>query len=188
MSKSWDATVFDRIYARAADPWDFEASPYERAKYDATLAALGPRVFDHVLEVGCSIGVLTRRLGERAARVLALDGAQAALDQAAARCRDMPWIEFRRAMVPAEFPDGIFDLILFSEVLYFLDAADVSRTALLAQQHLAPGGLIVLVNWTGETDTPTTGNQAATLFQAAAPHLRVKATARTETYRLDILS
>jgi predicted TPR repeat methyltransferase len=188
MTRSWDATIFDRIYARAPDPWDFEGSPYERAKYDATLAAMGARAFDHALEVGCSIGVLTHRLGELAARVLALDGAQAALDQAAARCRDMPWIAFRRAMVPAEFPEGMFDLILFSEVLYFLDAGDVSRTALLAQQHLAPGGLIVLVNWTGETDTPTTGDQAATLFQAAAQHLHVKATARSETYRLDILT
>jgi 2-polyprenyl-3-methyl-5-hydroxy-6-metoxy-1,4-benzoquinol methylase len=188
MTASWDAGVFDRIYARAPDPWDFEGSAYERAKYDATLAALGARRFDHVLEIGCSIGVLTRRLGARAERVLALDGAQAALDQAAVRCRDMPWIEFRRAMVPAAFPDGMFDLILLSEVLYFLDADDVSRTASLAQDHLAPGGLVVLVNWTGETDTPTTGEQACALFQAAAQRLGVVGNMCVATYRIDVLA
>jgi hypothetical protein len=120
--------------------------------------------------------------------VLALDGAQAALDQAAVRCRDMPWIEFRRAMVPAAFPDGMFDLILLSEVLYFLDADDVSRTASLAQDHLAPGGLVVLVNWTGETDTPTTGEQACALFQAAAQRLGVVGNMCVATYRIDVLA
>jgi SAM-dependent methyltransferase len=188
MTGSWDAAVFDRIYARAPDPWDFAGSAYEQAKYDATLGALGARRFASVLEVGCSIGVLTRRLAARADRLLALDVAQAALDRAAARCCDMPWIEFRRAMVPAEFPPGMFDLILFSEVLYFLDSADVSRTALLAQDRLAPGGLIVLVNWTGETDTPTTGEQAVALFQAAADRLRVAASVRSESYRIEVLT
>jgi SAM-dependent methyltransferase len=187
MSASWDAAVFDRLYAQSPDPWDFEASPYERAKYDATLAALGPRRFARALEAGCSIGVLTRRLAARAEQLLALDAAQAALDQAAARCADMPWVTFRRAMLPGEFPDGIFDLILFSEILYFLDAADVARAAALAQDHLAPGGLIVLVNFTGETDTPTTGDEAAALFKAAAHRLHVTARERRETYRIDVL-
>lgn len=188
MTASWDAAVFDRIYAHSPDPWDFEASPYERAKYDATLAALGARRFASVLEAGCSIGVLTRRLAAHADHVLAIDAAQAALDRAAARCRDMPWVAFRRAMLPTEFPDGIFDLMLFSEVLYFLDAADVARTAALAQDHLAPGGLIVLVNFTGETDTPTTGDEAATLFQTAAPRLCATARERQATYRIDVLA
>jgi len=188
MSASWDAAVFDRLYAQSPDPWDFEASPYERAKYDATLAALGPRRFACALEAGCSIGVLTRRLAARVEQLLALDGAQAALDQAAARCRDMPWVTFRRAMLPGEFPDGMFDFILFSELLYFLDAADVARTAALAQNHLAPGGLIVLVNFTGETDTPTTGDEAASLFHAAADWLQPTAHTRHENYRIDVLA
>ncbi len=186
MSTSWDGAVFDRLYARTPDPWDFAASPYEQAKYDATLAVLGERRFGTALEVGCSIGVLTRRLAARADHVLAIDVAQAALDQAAARCRDMAGAEFRRTLVPRDFPAGEFDLILFSEVLYFLDAADVSRTAALAVDRLAPGGLIVLVNWTGETNTPTTGDRAADLFAAAANGLQRTSTLRAETYRIDV--
>jgi SAM-dependent methyltransferase len=186
MSASWDGAVFDRLYAQSPDPWDFAASPYEQAKYDATLAVLGERRFNAVLEVGCSIGVLTRRLATRADSVLAIDVAQAALDQAAARCAGMGGVTFRRAMVPRDFPSGHFDLILFSEVLYFLNAADVSRTAALASDHLAPGGIIVLVNWTGETNTPTTGDDAAALFEAAAAPLQINASLRADTYRIDV--
>ena len=48
-------------------------------------------------------------------------------------------------------------------------------------------GLIVLVNWTGETNTPTTGNEAALLFEASAPRLRVLERRVHPTYRLDVL-
>ncbi len=188
MTASWNAGVFDRLYAESPDPWNFAGSPYERAKYSATLDALGDRMFDHVLEVGCSIGVLTRRLAPRARAILALDVAQAALDQASERCRDLAHVTFRRAMVPAEFPDGLYDLILLSEVLYFLDAPDVTRTATLAQAHLAPGGLVVLVNWTGKTNTPTTGDAAVRLFSEGAGRLRLLRAWREATYRLDVFS
>ena len=118
-SASWDASIFDRLYEKSADPWDFEGSAYEQAKYDATLEALGDRHFADVLEVGCSIGVLTARLALRADRVLALDVAQAALERAAERCRPLPQVAFRLASVPRDFPGGLFDLILFSEGAVF---------------------------------------------------------------------
>ena len=186
MSRSWDADVFDQLYARSPDPWDFTGSAYEQAKYDATLAALDGRRFVQALEVGCSIGVFTRRLAAHCDHLLALDGAQAALDQAAARCQDLPLVQFRRAMVPGDFPPGVFDLILFSEVLYFLDPADISRTASLAQENLASGGLAVLVNWTGETNTPVTGDEAVALFARAALGLRQIKSKHEDKYRLDV--
>ena len=44
---------------RDPDPWEFETSEYEAAKYDATIAALEGRRYATGLEIGCSIGVLT---------------------------------------------------------------------------------------------------------------------------------
>ena len=38
---SLPAAYFEAIYERDPDPWRFQTSAYERAKYDATLAALG---------------------------------------------------------------------------------------------------------------------------------------------------
>ena len=185
---SWDGSVFDRLYAESADPWNFIGSDYEKAKYAATLAVLGTRHFANVLEVGCSIGVLTEQLASRADHVLAVDVAQAALERAAVHCLARPQVEFRLASVPRDFPAGSFDLMLFSEVLYFLDGADIAQTARLAQERLIAGGLVVLVNWTGETNTPTNGNDAAALFQCAAPKLQRVERHVDETYRLDLLS
>ena len=41
-----------------------------------------------------------------------------------------------------------------SEVLYFLDASDIRRTAHRTMASLAANGAVVLVNFLGDTDTP----------------------------------
>jgi hypothetical protein len=52
----------------------------------------------------------------------------------------------------------------------------------------APGGLVLLVNWTGTTDTPCTRDEAARLFIApAASDLHPLRGAVDVTYRLDLL-
>ena len=186
MTRSWDAATFDRLYATNPDPWDFHGSDYERAKYDATLAALPARCGD-LLEVGCSIGVLTNRLAPRCDQLLALDFAEAALIQARLACAAHPHVRFLQAGVPAGWPDGRFDVILFSEVLYFLSPADIDTVAQRATAALQPGGTILLVNWTGPNDAPCTGDRAAELFisECALDHELV---ARESSYRIDKVS
>ena len=180
---------FEERYARDPDPWRFATSVYEADKYEATLAALPSPHYGSALEVGCSIGVLTRALAERCGRLLALDVAEAALGQARERCRDRPEVTFRRAQVPAEWPAGRFDLVLLSEVVYYLRADDVARLADHVRESLEPGGVALLVHWTGETDYPLTGDEAAELFMArTADFLRLTRHAATEQYRLDLLT
>ena len=90
--------------------------------------------------------------------------------------------------VPAEWPTGRFDLIVFSEVLYFLAAADIARCADRIRANLLPGAVIALVNWLGETDDPTTGDEAAERFIAAtAGILTVARQEHHRGYRLDVL-
>ncbi len=84
MKLSLEPAYFDALYAADPDPWQFATSAYEREKYDATLAALPTRI-GSAFEIGCSIGILTRRLAERCNTLLAVDVAKAAL--AAARRR-----------------------------------------------------------------------------------------------------
>ncbi len=185
---SWGEEVFARIYARGEDPWGFEASPYERRKYAATLAALPRDSYASCLEVGCSIGVQTRLLAARCDRVLGIDLSGEALARASARCADLPQVAFARARVPRDWPPGGFDLIVLSEILYFLDRADIAGTARLVLGSLRPGGVVVVVNWTGETDTPTTGDEAAgLLIEGVRPFLGVVASERAPGYRLDVL-
>ncbi len=188
MSGSWDRGVFDRIYARGEDPWDFQGSAYEIAKYDQTLSALPRERFACGLEVGCSIGVQTRRLAERCDRLLALDLAPAAVARAGARCADLAQVTVQLAQVPRDWPPGTYDLIVLSEVLYFLDRADLASVARLVLGSLRADGSVLLVNWTGPTDTPTTGDEAAQAFVAAtASCLAVRLHRQDCSYRLDVL-
>ncbi len=179
---------FDARYAADPDPWNFTASPYERDKYAATLASLPRPHYAAGLEIGCSIGVLTAALAPLCDTLTALDVAEAALAQARARCRDLPHVRLLDAQVPGEWPEGTFDLILLSEVVYYLDAADVARLATRVRESLRPGGDVVLVHWTGETHYPLTGDEAADLFiRETGHHLAADRQIRTEAYRLDVL-
>ena len=182
-----DPHYFEQLYAGNPDPWQFASSAYERDKYAATLAALPPRRFKRGLEVGCSIGVLTRQLATRCDTLLGLDVVQAAVEQARTRCADQPGVTFERMMVPDAWPPGRFDLIVFSEVLYYLGPSGLARAAARTLASLAPDGVVVLVNWLGETGAGCSGEDAATAFIAAAG-LPPQSAMRTEQYRVDVLS
>ena len=115
------ADHFERLYQDNPDPWNFETSAYEHQKYEATLSALGTRRFEMALEVGCSIGILTRRLASRCDRLLGVDFVPAAVAMARSRCAPLPGVSIEQMQIPQQWPEGKFDLILFTEVLYFLE-------------------------------------------------------------------
>ena len=183
------AAYFDDLYGRDPDPWRFETSGYERAKYADTVAALPRPRYGRVLEVGCSIGVLTASLAERADHLVATDVAEAALAVARRRLDAAPQVRFVRGGFPDDAPEGPFDLIVLSEVLYYLSAADLRRAATATVDRLAPGGEVLLVHWLGETpDYPLTGDEAAEGFLSAArPPLTTVRRERRERYRLELL-
>lgn len=180
---------FDDVYRANPDPWNFAASPYEAAKYAATLAAL-PRAHYHAaFEAGCSIGVLTEQLAPRCGSLLSIDVSPAALDQARARCAALPQVRFERRYLPGEFPEGTFDLILVSEVGYYLSMPDLLGFRERCINALRPGGHLLLVHWTPFVhDYPLTGDQVHETFLAAATgeRLRHLSDRREERYRLDL--
>ena len=177
---------FDDLYTADADPWQFRTSPYERDKYAATLAMLDRPRYGSALEIGCSVGVFTRLLAPRCDRLLAIDGSEVALDAAREECRGLSQVTFRVATVPDAFPAGPFDLIVMAEVLYYLTAKDVARTADMARNALCPTGRILCCHWLGETDYPLTGDDAVLALAAAlGPDTFVQDTQRHDAYRLD---
>ena len=185
---SLSPAYFDRLYAADPDPWQFATSDYEREKYAATLAALPRERYASILEVGCSVGVLTRQLAARGDALQALDVSPMALDQARERCAALPHVRFAEARVPTNWPAGTFDLVVLSEVVYYLDRGDVDALALRVAGSVAVQADIILVHWLGETDYPLTDDEAAERFiAAAAPFARVERRSRAEGYRLDVL-
>jgi trans-aconitate methyltransferase len=182
---SLDRDYFDKLYKTAPDPWHFASSDYEQQKYAETIAALPARQFRTGLEVGCSIGILTTLLAARCDQLLAIDVAEAALAQARQNCT-APHVTFANRRVPEEWPLGRYDLIVLSEVLYYLVADDIMRVAACTRQSLQSEGVVLLVHYLGETDYPVTGQDAAEQFLAACalPVLRQRQTA---LYRIDVL-
>ena len=185
-SESLPAAYFDALYAKENDPWCFATSPYEKAKYVATLQALPIARFTNAFEVGCSIGVLTRLLAKRCDRLLAVDVADAALAQARRRCVDLSHVTVERLRVPDQWPEQSFDLILFSEVLYYLSPDDVSRAARRSRDSLRRHGSVLLVHYVLPTNYPCSGDTAAEIFIAEA-QLTPSLQRREASYRLDVL-
>jgi predicted TPR repeat methyltransferase len=185
---SLPASYFDELYARDADPWRFASSPYEREKYAATIAALPRDTYTSALEIGCSIGVLTRQLAARADTLCAIDVAARPLVEARRRCADLAHVRFEQGAVPAHWPEGRFDLIVLSEVVYYLDRADVAALAARVHNAIVPGGDILLVHWLGETHYPLSGDEAVALFTASTGSWTHPLSAtRHAAYRLDLL-
>ena len=186
---SLDRTYFETLYAQKPDPWNFSTSPYEKRKYAATLDVLSRPTYSRALEVGCSIGVFTRLLAGRCDTLLSVDTSARALDQARRDCADLAHVTFRLASLPEEFPDGTFDLIVLSEVLYYFSRTDLARVAAQCEGALTSDGEIVLCHWLGETNYPLGGDEAAEGFtNSVAPRFRTMAMRREPEYRLDLLA
>jgi hypothetical protein len=185
--ESLPVKYFQRIYARKGDPWEFETSEYERAKYEDTLAALPHEQYQGGVEVGCSIGVLTKMLAERCDELLGLDVSDRALDKARERCSELQGVRFACMRVPQTMPEGEFDLVMVSEVAYYWTLADLEKAADgLAERH-AQGGHLVLVHLTEWVpDYPLTGDQVHD-YWLERPEWRRVGGARRERYRIDVL-
>jgi SAM-dependent methyltransferase len=182
---------FDNVYRANEDPWQFASSPYERSKYAATLAALPRPHYERAFEIGGSIGVFTAQLAPRCGHLLSVDVSEAALAQARLRCANLPQVEIKKMQVPGEFPAGQFDLILVSEVGYYLSPPDLARAADQMLAALPPGGQLLLVHWTPVVhDYPQTGDEVHEFFlaktQPGGP-LRHLLGQRQDKYRLDLL-
>jgi SAM-dependent methyltransferase len=175
---------FDSLYAGNSDPWNFETRPYEHEKYAATLQHLPRERYELALELGCSIGVLSRMLAERCNSLLSLDVAESALERARARCRDLANVRFERRTLPDEFPEGQFDLILMSEVGYYFAPSDLRRLGERCVAALKDGGDLVAVHYLPNVpDYPLTGDEVhAVLFELGLEHV---SGFRAERYRFD---
>ncbi|PZE93855.1 SAM-dependent methyltransferase [Curtobacterium sp. MCLR17_039] len=148
---------FDAHYDRKPEGWDFDGSWYEQRKRAVTLAALPRLRYRSALELGCATGVLTAALAERADDVLGTDISAAPLERAAHRA---PTARFVQAALPAEWPDGRWDLVVMSEVGYYLSPADLDATIDRVLGSLDDDGVLVACHWRHPDDEAVSSGDA----------------------------
>jgi LmbE family N-acetylglucosaminyl deacetylase/SAM-dependent methyltransferase len=144
---SLGADFFTDFYAGERDPWGFETRWYEERKRAITLAALPAARYANVLELGSSIGVTTALLADRADALLATDIAESALEVARERLAGRDNVAFERRTLPGDWPHGVFDLIVVSEVGYYLSSAELDVLIDRIRESLAPDATVVTCHW-----------------------------------------
>ena len=145
--ESVPSSIFDEIFSASADPWGYTSQFNEISKFRATIKALPKVQFKNAFEIACAIGVLTEQLAKKCDRLLSVDYSELALVEARKRCRDLPQVRFENMQIPQQFPTESFDLILFSEVGFFLTLEDLHKTKEKIIDRLVPGGYLLMVHY-----------------------------------------
>ncbi len=138
---------FEARYRAEPDPWGYTQSAYERDKYAATLDACGPGPFSRALELGGSIGVFSAPLAPRCLLLDTLDLAPTAVASARTRLDGQAHVQPSVGEIPQDVPSGPYDLVVASEVLYYLESERFARTLTRLAEVLDRGGRIVAVHW-----------------------------------------
>jgi SAM-dependent methyltransferase len=176
-------------YFDEGDPFGFDINPEEQLKFRRTMEVCGEGQLGRVLELGCAVGSFTEVLAPRATDLLALDVSQAAVDQVARRLRDHPNVRTKAMAIPAEFPGEEFDLVVASDVLYYLSVADLRRCLARIEARLADGGAFVAVHYVPRMGSVLNGDEAHDILASHTTLAHVLGE-RTEfgpgrTYRVD---
>lgn len=148
---------FDVLFKVTSDPWSYQDSEYEAKKREALLDSL-PSVFERLLEIGCADGhnLLAIETRYPDTQLVGIDISTEAIQRAKQQSRGK--IDFQRA-----FPGismklhqlyGSFDLLVFSEVLYYIGSKSAWKELLSPMRKLMrPGSIIVAVHPASDAST-----------------------------------
>ncbi|WP_238420835.1 class I SAM-dependent methyltransferase [Gordonia sp. 'Campus'] len=185
--KSLPDSYFHDMYGSSDDPWGFTSRWYEQRKYALTLAALSSPRYGSVFEPGCSIGVLSAELATRADHLLCTDVSPRAVELARRRLDGHDSVDVRVGDIVSDWPSGRFDLIVLSEVLYYLDDTDLDELIARLPESLTPTGEVVAVHWRWRVEEyPRTGDDVHDALRSSALHL--SATYSDTDFCLDVMT
>lgn len=184
---------WNRVFS-TPDPWNYE-SEYEQRKYRHTLELIPEGTLAKAIELGCAEGIFTAMLAERVDHLAAVDLSDNALARATDRCAEHAHVTFAVHDIVDGIPGADFDLIVCSEILYYLrDRSAVERFASQAHDALTPGGHVLMAHANMVSDDRSeTGfdfNEigARTIGEVFSTHrgLEFERELRTELYRVQL--
>ena len=144
---------FDAYYRADPDPWDVGGSVFEQRKRSVVVACLRRARYARAWDPACGTGHLTADVAARCDRLLASDASATAAGLAAERCADLPVSVSHRAL-PEDPADETFtpELVVLSEVFYYLSDTVRAATVALVDRVAAPDAEVVCVHWDGAPD------------------------------------
>jgi LmbE family N-acetylglucosaminyl deacetylase len=181
-------TALDDLHRSDPDPWGVDDRWYESRKRDLTLAVLPRPSYARGLEIGCSTGALAERLADRCLDLLAVDNSPAALEAARRRLADRDHVRVDLVQVPDEWPPGVFDLVVVSEVAYFRSPRELRSLVERVQASLASDGVVVLCHWRHRVDGWVPDARAVRSAFTADDRLPVQATYRDRDVEIVVLA
>ncbi|NUU04213.1 SAM-dependent methyltransferase [Herbaspirillum robiniae] len=183
------AEHFRSLYATSADPWHTADSWYEQRKLSILLAVLPKSRFSSVYEPGCGNGALTLALAGRCERLLASDFCDEAVRLTKERVSAHYHVQISRESLPEQWPSGgepAFELIVLSELCYYLDHEQLRLTVSLSVGSLLPLGHLLACHWKRPFDDRQKDTAAIHTSFAAHAELRACAHYEDEEFRLDL--
>jgi SAM-dependent methyltransferase len=165
INSSTSPEFFESLYTNDADPWSFATSRYEQQRYAAIISALLDRRYLRAFEPGCSIGILTAALAPFCDRLTAIDISPTAVQNAQKYCQRFSHVEVNVGSLPEDMPDGLFDLIVFSEIGYYFTENNLLNLGTVLASRLSRGGILLAAHWLGESpDHALSGDRVHQIF------------------------
>lgn len=145
--KGCTAADFRPVYEETAqDAWNYTRNAFEEDRFGMIVDTLSAIHAAKALEVGCAEGHLTRRLAGSVEDLLACDIMPEAIERARANCDDLDNIRFLAMDVRTHWPEEMFDLVVYSDVLYFFSKREVRRVIRDSAQHVRERGHLLFAN------------------------------------------
>ncbi|WP_256734901.1 class I SAM-dependent methyltransferase [Variovorax sp. dw_954] len=140
---------FDALYAGTDDPYGLRNRWYEQRKRAILMASLPSERFASAYEPGCGAAELTLDLARRCDAVLASDFSVPAVEAARRRTTALANVRVERHHLPVDWPvaEAPFELVVLSEIGYFLEAEAMQQIAALCSATLAPNATLVACDW-----------------------------------------
>lgn len=162
--KSITLAEFEDRFARDADPWATFSNRDEAVKRHAILHALGRTPCGRVLEIAAGNGSNSVAIAPRALRLDATEATDSGTLLVAGTLSGRTRARAIKLVVPGRLPRTRYDAVVVAEVLYYLTAQGMARTARAIAAALRPGGVLVLAHH--RVDYPDFAQHAGQLQRA----------------------
>lgn len=161
---------FEDLYRHNSDPWGYDAHWYEARKRQICLALLTKPRYPKVLEVGCSNGHLSFHLAQRAEQLVCIDVSKSAVRLASERLKEFEHAVVENRKIPEDYSIQKYDLILISEMAYYLSADELHHFIEKLKHSLNDDGEILCCHWRHEIqDFELNAEQVHQAFQQHFP-------------------